>query len=145
MSSSFGSRLLSPLYTGLAALLGLTLLAGSNLPVRASSTDLRGAATTLHLAREGDGANLMFVSLPGIGTAVMSLGSDGRPVFSPATLHKDELTFSMDGRQLNLSGIVLPAGTGSRATHTLIHLDRGSSRAPSTLAARPASSQVAAL
>ena len=98
------------------------------------------AGATLRRSSHDQVREMMFVSLPGIGSAVMSLGSDGQPVFSPAALHRDQLTFLRDGHQLDLSGIVLPQGAdGAHATHFLIHLDREGSRAPLTPVAQPTS------
>ena len=107
-----------------------------------------GTATgaTLRPSSHDQVREMMFVSLPGIGSAVMSLGSDGQPVFAPAALHRDQLTFLRDGHQRDLSGIVLPQGAdGAHATHFLIHLDCEGSRAPLTPVAQPATTPKATL
>ena len=132
-------RVLPTVGVGLSAFLGLlAAYAGSNAIVRPAPLASSAAAVrTFPLMVDAGGPNLMFVSLPGIGSAVMSLGPDGKPVFLPATLHQDELTFSMNGRQLNLSGVGLPAPSRSRPSHFLIHLDRGGLRAHGAPAVQP--------
>ena len=145
-SPPFRFRLLPVACTVFAASLGLvSLLAGSLVSARSARPAPHApASTALHLSNDGASPELMFVSLPGIGNAVMSLRSDGKPVFSPVTLHQDELTFFLDGHQLDLSGICLPQGSHAHATHFLLHLDRDGSRTRLAPAAHP-TARVAAL
>lgn len=69
------------------------------------------------LSYDANSPKCMYLFLPGIGTAVISVGPDGKAIFSPVTLHQDELTFNADDHHLNLSGVDLHTGRSTHPAH----------------------------
>ena len=136
-SQTFAARVVSPAPTVVADVAAddvmRTLSAGHShsdpgklifAKVRDGVYTVDGMVAKVRLNYDVNGANYMYLFLPGIGTAVISIGPDGKAVFSPVTLHQDELTFSVDGHQFNLSGVDLDTGGGNHPAHLFVHLDR---------------------
>ena len=93
--------------------------------VRGNVYPADGMLANVRIDYDVNGAKYMYLFLPGIGTAVVSIESNGKAVFYPVTLHQDELTFNVDGHQFDLSGVNLQSGGGTRPAHLFVHLDRG--------------------
>ena len=83
-----------------------------------------GMVAKVHLNYEVQGASYMYLYVPGIGTAVLSMTPDGKAMISPATLHMDELTFAVDGHHYNLSGVSLVNDKGRLPAHLYVRMDR---------------------
>ncbi len=83
-----------------------------------------GMVAKVHLNYDVQGSTYLYLYVPGIGTAVLSVSPDGKAVVTPATLHMDELTFTVDGHHYGLSGISVASDRGVAPAHLYVRLDR---------------------
>ena len=83
-----------------------------------------GMVAKVHLNYDVQGSSYMYLFVPGIGTAVLSMSADGKAVITPATLHMDELTFTVDGHHYNLSGVSMAGENGKAPAHLYVRMDR---------------------
>ena len=82
-----------------------------------------GMVAKVRLNYDVKGSTYMYLFVPGVGTAIISMAPDGTALFSPATLHTNELTFDMDGHNFNLSGVSLAGKEGQPPAHMYVRMD----------------------
>ncbi len=87
-----------------------------------------GMVAKIRLNYDVQGANYMYLFVPGVGTALVSVAPEADAVVAPASLHDDELTFSLDGHRFNLTGVALESDKGQPPAHLYVRLDRSAWR-----------------
>ena len=92
--------------------------------VRDGVYSVDGMVAKVRLNYDIQGANYMYLFLPGVGTAVVSAAPDEDALMLPATLQAGALTFSADGHHFSLSGVSLASDQGQSAAHLYVRLDR---------------------
>lgn len=87
-----------------------------------------GMVAKVHLNYDVQGARFMYLFVPGIGTAVISVSPEPNALMTSALLVEDELTFTVDGHHFGLTGVSLASDRGEVPAKLYVHLDRSAWR-----------------
>lgn len=87
-----------------------------------------GMVAKIQLNYDVGGAPFMYLFVPGIGTAVISVSPEPDALMTNAALHDDELTFTVDGHHFGLTGISLASNRGEVPANLYVRLDRSAWR-----------------
>ena len=87
-----------------------------------------GMVAKVQLNYDVDGANFLYLFVPGVGTAVLSMAADPNNVTAEAKLRGNELTFMVGDHHFKLTGVALVNGKGSAPEHLYVRLDRSAWR-----------------
>lgn len=87
-----------------------------------------GMVAKVRLNYDVQGATYIYMFVPGMGTAVLSVMPDGKATIAPVPVHENELTFMVDGHHFHLSGVSLTNGKGQVPAHLYVRLDRAAWR-----------------
>ncbi len=98
-----------------------TLLYGR---VRDGVYTVDGMVAKIHLNYDVDGAQFLYLFVPGVGTAVVSPVADPEAVNTEAKLQANELKFSVGEHRFTLTGVALATGKGHEPDHLYVKLDR---------------------
>lgn len=96
--------------------------------VREGVYTVDGMVAKVQLNYNVDGANYLYMFVPGVGTAVISTTADQDGVSHEAALRGDELSFMVDGHHFNLTGVALANNKGQAPAHLFVRLDRSAWR-----------------
>ena len=83
-----------------------------------------GMVAKLQLNYDVDGARFVYMFVPGLGTAVLSLTADPDAITAEASVHENELKFSVGDHRFRLTGIALANNKGRVPEHLYVKLDR---------------------
>lgn len=83
-----------------------------------------GMVAKLRLNYDVNGAHYLYLFVPGIGTAVLSLTADPDSVATTAQLHNNELSFAAGDHRFQLTGVALSDGKNAVPEKLYVHLDR---------------------
>jgi hypothetical protein len=83
-----------------------------------------GMVAKLQMNYDVDGANFLYMFVPGVGTAVLSLSAAPDTVSSQAALKGNELSFDAGEHHFKLTGVALATDKGSVPEHLYVRLDR---------------------
>ena len=83
-----------------------------------------GMVAKLRLNYDVNGAQYLYLFVPGVGTAVVSLTADPDSIVAEARLHDNELTFASGDRHFKLTGVALSDGKNEAPDHLYVRLDR---------------------
>ncbi|MGI4828703.1 MAG: hypothetical protein ACRYFU_11015 [Janthinobacterium lividum] len=92
--------------------------------VRHGMYTVDGMVAKIQLNYDVQGANFMYLFVPGIGTAVVSISPEPDALMTSAALQDDELTFTVDGHHFGLTGVTLANDRGVVPANLYVHLDR---------------------
>ena len=87
-----------------------------------------GMVAKIRLNYDVHGFRYMYLFVPGVGTAVVSVTPNADALTTPATLQGDALTFSADGHRFSLTGVSLASDRGQAPAHLYVRLDRSAWR-----------------
>ena len=87
-----------------------------------------GMVAKIKLNYDVDGANFIYLFVPGVGTAVVSAFPEPNALVSHAVVNQNELTFTVDGHHFGLTGVTLANGKGRVPDGLYVHLDRSAWR-----------------
>lgn len=82
-----------------------------------------GMVAKVRLNYDVNGARFLYMFVPGVGTAVLSLAADPSTVAVEANLRDNELTFAAGDHHFKLTGVALSDGKNA-PVHLYVHLDR---------------------
>jgi hypothetical protein len=83
-----------------------------------------GMTAKVKLNYDVNGVNFLYLFVPGVGTAVVSVLPDPQAVVTEAKLHEDVLSFTVGEHRFTLSGVALASNKGTAPTHLYVKLDR---------------------
>lgn len=83
-----------------------------------------GMVAKLRLNYDVNGAHYLYLFVPGVGTAVLSLSADPDSIVAEARLHDNELAFAVGDHHFKLTGVALSDGKNEAPTHLYVRLDR---------------------
>ena len=96
--------------------------------VRDGVYSVDGMVAKIRLNYDVQGAHYMYLFVPGVGTAVLSVAPDADAIATPATLHTNELSFTVDEHRFILTGVALESDKGQPPAHLYVRLDRSAWR-----------------
>jgi len=102
-----------------------TLLYGQ---VRNGVYTVDGMVAKVQLNYDVNGANFLYLFVPGVGTAIVSTAADPDAVVTQAKLQDDQLSFTVGDHHFNLTGITLASNRGTAPAHLYVKLDRAAWR-----------------
>ena len=92
--------------------------------VRDGAFTVDGMVAKLKLNYDVQGASFMYLFVPGVGTAVVSVAPEPDALVTTAGLHEDELSFIVDGHHFSLTGVSLASHGGNVPAQFYVRLDR---------------------
>lgn len=98
-----------------------TLLYGR---VRNGVYTVDGMTAKVKLNYDVNGVSFLYLFVPGVGTAVVSVVADPQAVAIEAKLHEDLLSFAVGEHRFTLSGVALASNKGTAPAHLYVKLDR---------------------
>ena len=87
-----------------------------------------GMVAKIRLNYDVQGSKYLYLFVPGVGTALVSVTPNADALTTPATLQGGALTFSADGHHFSLTGVSLGNDKGQSPAHLYVRLDRSAWR-----------------
>ncbi len=92
--------------------------------VRDGVYSVDGMVAKVRLDYDVQGAEFLYLFVPGVGTAVVSVAPNADAIMTQANLHDDELSFNAGGHRFALTGVSLASDRGTAPAHLYVRLDR---------------------
>lgn len=83
-----------------------------------------GMVAKLQLNYDVNGVNFLYLFVPGVGTAVVSVVADPDAIVTEATYKDSELSFKVGDHHFSLTGVALASDQGTAPAHLFVKLDR---------------------
>ena len=92
--------------------------------VREGVYTVDGMVAKVQLNYDVNGVNYLYLFVPGVGTAVVSVAGDPDAVVTEASYKDTDLSFNVGDHHFNLTGVTLASDKGTAPTHLYVKLDR---------------------